>query len=108
MIEAEIDILRELGVEFRCGVEVGRDVTLAELRAQGYKAFYVAIGCQGGRTAGYSRRGCRGIQTVAVALLRGTVGGIESAKCPAKPSWWAAATLLLMSPASPCAAGPAM
>ena len=52
VIDAEIDILRELGVTIRCGVEVGKDVTLAQLRAQGYKAFYLAIGCQGGRTAG--------------------------------------------------------
>lgn len=49
VIEAEIDVLRELGVEIRCGVEVGRDVTLDELRAQGYQAFYIAIGCQGGK-----------------------------------------------------------
>ena len=40
-----------MGAEFRYGVEVGRDVTLAELREQGFKAFYVAIGCQGGRLA---------------------------------------------------------
>ena len=39
VIDAEIDILRELGVTIRCGVEVGKDVTLAQLRAQGYKAF---------------------------------------------------------------------
>ena len=46
VLNAEIDILREMGVEFRCGVEVGRDVTIAQLRAQGYKGFYVAIGVQ--------------------------------------------------------------
>ena len=37
VVEAEIDILRELGVEFRCGVEVGKDVTIAQLREQGYQ-----------------------------------------------------------------------
>ena len=52
VVEAEIDIIRQMGVEIRCGVEVGKDVTLDALRAQGYKAFYVAIGCQGGRKAG--------------------------------------------------------
>ena len=52
VVDAEIDILRELGVDIRCGIEVGRDVTLDELRAQGYRAFYLAIGCQGGRKAG--------------------------------------------------------
>ena len=46
VLNAEIDILREMGVEFRCGVEVGKDVTIEQLRAQGYKGFYVAIGAQ--------------------------------------------------------------
>lgn len=48
VVNAEIDILKELGVEFRCGVEVGKDVTIPQLREQGYKAFYVAIGLQNG------------------------------------------------------------
>ena len=52
VIDAEIDVLRELGVEIKCGVEVGRDVTIQQLRDQGYEAFYIAIGCQGGRRPG--------------------------------------------------------
>ena len=48
VVEAELDILRELGVEFRCGVEVGKDVTIAQLREQGYQSFYVAVGLQSG------------------------------------------------------------
>ena len=48
VVEAEIDVLRQLGVEFRCGVEVGKDVTIAQLREQGYKGFYVAVGLQSG------------------------------------------------------------
>ncbi len=46
VLEAEIEILRRMGVEFRCGVTVGRDVTIPQLREQGYKAFYAAIGLQ--------------------------------------------------------------
>lgn len=49
VIHAEIEIIRALGVEIKCGVEVGKDVTIAELKEEGYKAFYIAIGCQGGR-----------------------------------------------------------
>lgn len=49
VVEAEIDILKEMGVEFRCNVEVGKDVTIAQLREQGFVGFYVAIGAQGGR-----------------------------------------------------------
>ena len=48
VVYAEIEVLKELGVEFKCGVEVGNDVTIAQLREQGYKAFYVAIGLQAG------------------------------------------------------------
>ena len=44
VVAAEIDILREIGVEFKTGVEVGKDVTLAELRKEGYEAFFLAIG----------------------------------------------------------------
>ena len=52
VVSAEIDIIRQLGVEFRCGVEVSRDVTIQQLREQGYKAFFLAIGAQGARMAG--------------------------------------------------------
>ena len=50
VVEAEIDVLRALGVEFRCGVEVGKDITIAQLREEGYKGFYVAVGLQHGGT----------------------------------------------------------
>ena len=52
VLKAEIDIMREIGVDIRCGVEVGKDVTVEGLRKEGYKGFYVAIGCQGGRLPG--------------------------------------------------------
>ncbi len=48
VVEAEINILREMGVEFRCGVEVGKDVTIQQLRDQGFKGFFVAVGLQSG------------------------------------------------------------
>ena len=46
VVNAEIDVLKEMGVTFRCGVEVGKDVTIQQLRDEGYKGFYVAIGAQ--------------------------------------------------------------
>ena len=63
VIEAEVEVIREMGAEFRYGVEVGRDVTLAELREQGFAAFYVAIGCQGGRLPGVDGQDARGVWT---------------------------------------------
>lgn len=70
VVEAEIDIIRQMGVEIRCGVEVGKDVTLDELRAQGYKAFYVAIGCQGGRKAGIPGEDAPNVMTAVDFLHR--------------------------------------
>ena len=69
VVAAEIDVLREMGVEFRCGVEVGADVTLDELREQGFDAFYLAIGCQGGRSAGVPGEDAQGVSN-AVNFLR--------------------------------------
>ena len=66
VLNAEIDILREMGVEFRCGVEVGRDVTIGQLREQGYKGFYVAIGAQKSARLG-----------VAGEELTGVYGGVD-------------------------------
>ena len=63
VIEAEIDVLRQMNVEFRCGVEVGKDITIPELRTEGYKAFYVAVGAQGGRLAGVPGEDAAGVQT---------------------------------------------
>ncbi|HHT20327.1 MAG TPA: FAD-dependent oxidoreductase [Tissierellia bacterium] len=61
VIESEIDVLRELGVQFKTGVEVGQAITLDELRAQGYQAFYIAIGAQGGRKLGVEGEDARGV-----------------------------------------------
>ena len=69
VIQAEIDVIKEMGVEFKCGVEVGKDITLDELRSQGYKAFYIAIGCQGGRKANIPGEDAEGVKT-AVEFLR--------------------------------------
>ncbi|MGX8796592.1 FAD-dependent oxidoreductase [Fusibacter sp. JL298sf-3] len=52
VLEAEIDVIREMGVTFETGVEVGVDVTLKDLRKRGFDAFYIAIGAQSGRALG--------------------------------------------------------
>ncbi|WP_346973609.1 FAD-dependent oxidoreductase, partial [Collinsella aerofaciens] len=80
VVEAEVEVIRLMGAEFRYGVEVGRDVTLDELRAQGFKAFYVAIGCQGGRLAGIPGEDAEDV-TVAVDFLR----EVNSGKIDALP-----------------------
>ena len=74
VVEAEIDIMREMGVEIKTGVEVGKDVTLDELRAQGYKAFYIAIGCSGGRRPGVANDTAEGTMTALDYLKEANTG----------------------------------
>lgn len=68
VIDAEIEILKELGVNIKCGVEVGKDVTIVSLREEGFKAFYIAIGCQGGKLPGIPGEDAKGT-SVAVKFL---------------------------------------
>ena len=51
VVDAEIEVMRELGVDIKCGVEVGKDISLDELRAQGYQAFYIAIAREAAKQA---------------------------------------------------------
>ena len=69
IIDAEIEVMKELGVEIRCGIEVGKDITIEELKKQGYCAFYLAIGCQGGRRPGILNDNAEGCN-IAVDFLR--------------------------------------
>ncbi|MCI7514963.1 MAG: FAD-dependent oxidoreductase [Bacteroidales bacterium] len=77
VIDAEIDIMREIGVEIRTGVEVGKDITLDQLREEGYKAFYVAIGCQGGRLPGIPGEDLEGVSTAINFLHKANTGNVK-------------------------------
>lgn len=66
VVNAEIDVLRQMGVEFKCGVEVGKDITIQQLRDDGYKGFYLAIGAQKSVPLG-----------IEGAELNGVFGGVE-------------------------------
>ena len=46
ILDAEIEVLKDLGVTFKCGVEIGKDVTIQGLRGEGFEAFYLGIGAQ--------------------------------------------------------------
>ena len=46
VVEAEIQLIRDMGVTMKTGIEVGKDRTIAQLRKEGFKAFFVAIGAQ--------------------------------------------------------------
>lgn len=63
VVTAEIDILKELGVAFKTGVEVGKDISLNDLRGQGFQAFYLAIGAQAGRKLSIEGEDATGVIT---------------------------------------------
>lgn len=62
IIDAEIDVLRQMGVEFKTGIEVGNDVTIPQLRTQGYQAFFIGIGAQAGRQLNIPGEDLNGVQ----------------------------------------------
>jgi len=61
VLDAEIEVLKELGVEFKCGVEIGKDVTIQQLREQGYEAFYLGIGAQKAAPLGIEGENLEGV-----------------------------------------------
>jgi NADPH-dependent glutamate synthase beta subunit-like oxidoreductase len=78
VVNAEIDVLKELGVEFKTGVEIGKDITLKDLRSEGYEAFYLAIGAQAGRKLNVEGEDAEGVIT-GVDFLRNVSLGNEVA-----------------------------
>ncbi len=61
IIEAEIQIIRDLGVDFKTRVDIGKDITIGELREQGYKAFFVAIGAHECKVLGVEGEDLQGV-----------------------------------------------
>ena len=80
VLEAELAVLDAMGVEFKCGVEVGKDVTINELREQGYKAFYIAIGLQGGRSVGVPGEDSEGVMSGVEFLRSVALGSVKELK----------------------------
>jgi len=69
VINAEIDVLKDMGIVFKTGIEIGKDISLNELRAQDFKAFYMAIGAQAGRSLGLEGENAQGVMS-GVEFLR--------------------------------------
>lgn len=74
VIDAEIDVMREMGVDIKCNVTVGKDITINQLREQGYKAFYVAIGCSAGKRPGIPNDEAEGTMTAIEYLKAANTG----------------------------------
>ena len=61
IVEAEIKMIRNMGVTMKIGVEVGQDKTIAQLRKDGFKAFFLSIGAQEGVRLGVSGEDLEGV-----------------------------------------------
>jgi NADPH-dependent glutamate synthase beta subunit-like oxidoreductase len=46
VVNAEIQLIRDMGVTIETGMEIGKDTIIAQLRKEGFKAFFTAIGTQ--------------------------------------------------------------
>jgi NADPH-dependent glutamate synthase beta subunit-like oxidoreductase/NAD-dependent dihydropyrimidine dehydrogenase PreA subunit len=75
VVNAEIDVLKQLGIDFKTGVEVGKDVSLHELRTQGFEAFYLAVGAQAGRKLSVEGEDASGVITGVDFLRKANLDG---------------------------------
>ncbi|MBC7263748.1 MAG: FAD-dependent oxidoreductase [Chloroflexi bacterium] len=66
VIDLEVTHILQLGVELKTGVRIGTDLTLSDIKAQGYKAIFIAIG-------GHKGRGLR----VEGVELEGVLNGVD-------------------------------
>ncbi|MEW6672385.1 MAG: FAD-dependent oxidoreductase, partial [Thermodesulfobacteriota bacterium] len=74
IIEAEIQVIRDLGVKFQTGIEIGKDVTIAQLRQEGYRAFFMAVGAHECKLLGIEGEGLGGVHSGVEFLRRINLG----------------------------------
>ena len=73
-VDKEIHVLRDLGVEFKTGQALGREVTIDGLKADGFAACFIGIGAQSGVKLGVPGEELPGC-TTAVDFLRTVAAG---------------------------------
>ncbi|MCD6377479.1 MAG: FAD-dependent oxidoreductase [Planctomycetes bacterium] len=73
-VEQEIEVIRQLGVEFKTNTTFGKDITIKSLREDGYEAIFIGIGAQQGVQLGIKGEGLAGCIT-AVDFLKGISQG---------------------------------
>jgi len=74
VLDTEIEALRRLGVEIRCGVRVGEDITVEDLRRAGYDAYYLAVGAHGAARLGIPGEHLEGVISGVEFLRRVNLG----------------------------------
>jgi len=71
VIDAEIQVIKDLGVQFKTGAEIGKDLTIAQLREEGFHAFFMGIGAQECKLLGIEGEDLDGVHS-GVEFLRKT------------------------------------
>jgi len=61
VIDSEIAAVMALGVQFKTGIEIGKDVTVEQLRKEGYKAFFLGIGAHECKKLGIGGENLEGV-----------------------------------------------
>jgi NADPH-dependent glutamate synthase beta subunit-like oxidoreductase len=61
LVDAEIQVIRDMGVEMNTGIALGTDVTVEQLRGEGYKAFFIGIGAQECKSLGIEGEDLQGV-----------------------------------------------
>ncbi|MDD5094231.1 MAG: FAD-dependent oxidoreductase [Dehalococcoidia bacterium] len=67
--EAEVKGITDLGIEIRTSTPIGKNLTITDLRHQGYDAIFLAIGCHVGLKVGIPGEDLEGVAT-GVTFLR--------------------------------------
>ncbi|MBI5062324.1 MAG: FAD-dependent oxidoreductase, partial [Desulfatitalea sp.] len=75
IVDAEIQTIRDLGVEFKTGVTIGKSgITIGQLRKEGYKAFFMGIGAQECKSLGIEGEEYKGVFPGMEYLRRANLG----------------------------------
>lgn len=79
IVDYEIGLVEELGVQFKFNTKVGRDISFDELKKEGYEAFCLAVGLQGSVTLDIPGVELEGVTTASkfLASAKPTNGAIE-------------------------------
>ena len=87
-LRAEIDRIVGLGVELRLDAVMGRDFTLSDLEAQGFRAIFLATGAPKSRRLGVPGDNARGVVPATLFLKQVNLGENAAPRGPGRGRRW--------------------
>jgi glutamate synthase (NADPH/NADH) small chain len=70
IVQRRIEVLRKRGVEFQCDVEVGKDISLAQLQQKGFEAIFLGTGAQKAKEMEIEGRQLKGVYQALPFLIQ--------------------------------------